>query len=54
VETFERALEMVGHPMFREIYGKSDEMYMFSKDIRHFTHRFLDRYLIDDNKKLEE
>ena len=45
VETFERSLEMVGSPIFREIYGKSDEMYMFSKDIRHFTHRFLDKYI---------
>lgn len=53
VETFERALEMVGHPMFREMYGKSDEMYMFSKDIRHFTHRFLERYLNDEIKKTE-
>lgn len=53
VETFERALEMVGHPMFREIYGKSDEMYLLSKDIRHFAHRFLDRYLIDDSKKTD-
>lgn len=53
VETFERAIEMVGHPMFREMYGKSDEMYMFSKDIRHFTHRFLDRYLNEDTKKIE-
>ena len=53
IETFERALEMVGHPMFREMYGKSDDMYMFSKDIRHFTHRFLDRYLNDDPKKIE-
>jgi hypothetical protein len=54
VETFERVLEMAGHPMFREMYGKSDDMYIFSKDIRHFTHRFLDRYLSDDSKKNEE
>lgn len=45
IESFERALEMTGHPMMREFYGKSEEMYMFSKDIRHFTHRFLDRYI---------
>lgn len=43
---------MIGHPMLREFYGKSDEMYMFSKDIRHFMHRFLDRYTGDD--KTEE
>lgn len=49
VETFERALEMTGHPMFREMYGKSEEMYMFSKDIRMFTHRFIDRYINETN-----
>lgn len=53
LETFERALEMVGHPIFREMYSKSEDMYMFSKEIRHFTLRFLDRYLIDDGSKKE-
>jgi hypothetical protein len=48
VEGFERALEMTGHPVMREFYGKSDEMYMFSKDIRHFMHRYLERYLNDE------
>ncbi len=52
IEGFERALEMTGHPIMREFYGKSDEIYMFSKDIRHFMHRFLDRYIGDD--KIEE
>ena len=50
LEVFERALEVIGHPVFRDIYGKSEEMYMFSKDIRHFTHRFLERHLTDDKK----
>lgn len=54
IDTFERALEMIGHPAFREMYGKSEDIYMFSKDIRHFIHRFLDRYLVDDGKKNEE
>ncbi len=52
VESFERALEMTGHPMMREFYGKSEDLYMFSKDMRHFMHRFLDRYM-DDKKNLE-
>jgi hypothetical protein len=47
-KSFERALEMTSHPLIREFYGKSEEMYMISKDIRHFMHRFLDRYLIDE------
>jgi signal recognition particle subunit SEC65 len=51
VESFERAFEMTGHPMMREFYGKSEEMYMFSKDIRHFMHRFLDRYMGDEKSE---
>jgi hypothetical protein len=45
VESFERVFEMIGHPMMREFYGKSEDLYMISKDIRHFMHRYLDRYL---------
>lgn len=41
IETFQRTLEMAGHPIFREVYGKSEEMYMFSKNIRIFTNRLL-------------
>ena len=52
IESFERAFEMTGHPMMREFYGKNEDMYMFSKDIRHFMHRFLDRYIGDE--KTEE
>lgn len=52
VESFERAFEMTGHPIMREFYGKSEDMYMFSKDVRHFMHRYLDRYLQDE--KTEE
>lgn len=49
IKNFEKALETTNHPMMREFYGKSEDMYMFSKDIRHFMHRYLDRYL-NDNK----
>lgn len=48
IEIFENAFELIGHPMFREMYGKSEDMFMFSKDIRHFMHRYLDRYLNDE------
>lgn len=51
IENFERAIEMIGHPMFREMYGESKEFYMFSKDIRHMMHRFLEkRFLIEEDK----
>lgn len=52
IQTFERAFEVLGHPMMREFYGKSEDMYILSKDIRHFMHRYLDRFLFDE--KLEE
>lgn len=45
VETFLRSFEMLGHPVMRDFYGKSEDVYMFSKDIRHFMHRYLDKYL---------
>ncbi len=47
IQNFERSFEMIGHPMMREFYGKSEEIYIFSKDIRHIMHRFLDRYMED-------
>ena len=43
VESFNSALEMTTHPMIREFYGKSEDMYMFSKEIRNYMHHFLDR-----------
>lgn len=48
VESFERAFEITRHPMMRELYGKSEDIYMYSKDIRHFLHRYLDNYLSED------
>lgn len=50
-ETFERAVEMLGHPMMREMYGKSEEMYMHHKEFRHMMHRFIDRYIGNDKHK---
>lgn len=46
-ESFYKTLELLGHPIIRETYGKSDEMYMYTKEIRHFMHHYLDRYLLD-------
>jgi hypothetical protein len=51
ISSFDKAFEMLGHPMLREFYDKSEDMYMFSKDIRHFMRRYLDRYLDDDKIK---
>lgn len=49
--SFERVFEMIGHPMMREFYGKSEDMHMFNKELRHFMHNYLDRYLNDEKLK---
>lgn len=46
ISNFERASEMMGHPMMMEFQGsKSEEIYMFSKEISHFMYRYFERYL---------
>jgi hypothetical protein len=46
ISNFERASEMMGHPMMIEFSGnRSEEMFMFSKEINHFMHRYFERYL---------
>jgi len=37
-EAFDSAIQMLGQPMMREMFGKSDEMYMFHKEFRHIIH----------------
>ncbi len=50
LKTFEQSLEILGNPMFMEIFGKSEELYMLSKDMRHFMRRYLDRYYQENHK----
>jgi|AGTN01.3.fsa_nt_gi hypothetical protein len=50
LKTFERSLDMLGHPMYREMSGKSEDFYMFSKDMRHFMRRYLERYYQEELK----
>jgi len=46
ISNFERASEMMGHPIMMEFSGnKPEEMYLFSKEISHFMHRYFARYL---------
>ena len=44
IRNFERAVEMLGHPMMREFYGESQESYYLLKESRHIIHIFLDRF----------
>ena len=46
IESFERTFEMLGHPIMREYYNKSEEMYMLSKDMKNFMHRYLNKFLL--------
>lgn len=45
LKNFEDALKMFEHPIYREIFGKSEELYMFSKEIKHFIYLYIDKYL---------
>jgi len=52
IDSFEKALEILGHPFMRELYGKSEDAYILTKDMRHFFHRYVDRYLENSNERL--
>jgi hypothetical protein len=45
ISNFERAFEIFGHPMMFEFYGKSEEMFILSQEVRHFMHRYLSDFL---------
>ena len=47
ISKFEKGIDMLGHPMMREFFSKSDEMFMFNNELRHFTHRLFERFLAD-------
>ena len=48
---FERTFETLGHPLMMEFYGKSEEMFIMSNELRHVMHRFFDRYMFDGKSK---
>jgi hypothetical protein len=48
---FDRAIEMFGHPMMRELYGDNKDSYYLMKEARHTMHRFLNNFFIDHNEK---
>jgi hypothetical protein len=39
------ALEMMGHPMFMELYGRNEDNYMIMKEMRMMMHHYFDRFL---------
>ncbi len=48
LSNFERAVEMLNHPVMREYYGKSDDVYFLYKEGRHFLKDLIERTLIDE------
>jgi hypothetical protein len=42
---FEITLELLDHPIMNEFYGKSEDMYMMSKELRHNMRHFFNRFL---------
>ena len=51
ISGFEKAFDMLGHPMMREMYGKSDDMFFFMKESRHIMHETIHR-LFDIKEEL--
>ena len=51
ISSFERALEMFGHPMMRELMNDSKDMHFFYKDARHMFRNFIDRFYHDEKIK---
>ena len=45
ISFFNRAVEMMGHPIFMEVYGRTEDSYLLMKEARHMMLRYLDKYL---------
>jgi len=51
ISNFESAFELIGHPMMREFFSQSEEMYMMTKEIRHNMRMYFDRFRVEDKIK---
>ena len=54
IENFERTIELFKHPIIEDMYGHSEDTYMFYKEFRHIALRSLDKYIsmdIDGSQK---
>ncbi|MDQ0639386.1 hypothetical protein QF042_002951 [Pedobacter sp. W3I1] len=47
IRAFERATEMLSHPIMREFHGESKDNYFLFKETRHMFHRYLERFYTD-------
>jgi hypothetical protein len=49
ISTFEKAVEILGHPLIREFSGKSEEMHMHYNELRNMLHRFINNFPIHED-----
>ncbi|HEU4719207.1 MAG TPA: toll/interleukin-1 receptor domain-containing protein [Bacteroidia bacterium] len=47
ISQYHQALELMGHPIFVEMYARSEESYMMMKEMRHLMHRYFDQFFLD-------
>lgn len=52
IRNFDKATEILGHPMIRGIYGNNKEMYILLKESRHMMRRYIDK--LYSNLKIKE
>jgi hypothetical protein len=53
LNSVEQALDMLGHPMFREMYGKSEEMHFLLREGRHIMQDYIHRMQAESDHKSE-
>lgn len=47
VTSFHRALEMLEHPVMLDVFARSEDSYIFIKQIRHIMHGYMDRIFLE-------
>jgi hypothetical protein len=45
ISNFENAFEMFNHPIFQEMYVRSEETYIMYKELRNTMHRYIEQFL---------
>jgi len=51
INSFDKSLDILRHPMYREIYGKSEDTHMVINELRNFTNMYFDRFLSEEIHK---
>jgi len=49
---FQKAMDLLGHPIFREFYGKGEDLFFLHKGMRHYLYQSLDHLVnVESSKK---